>query len=119
MQVKDSLPVNATFKLVEGTLERSLGSVEAGRTAEFRYVIIPTGGQRSIACPAAEVTYVSAAGLPQSHLLSTTQDLDILSKAQHFEQILVNVVCFPAGLTCYLTGGACTMPTTSCHCQLP
>lgn len=92
VSVKDTYPVNATFRLVEGTLARSLGSIEAGRTVEFQYVMIPTGGQRSIECPAAEVTYSSAPGLPVSVLRSTTQALDVLSKAQHFEQILVSVV---------------------------
>jgi hypothetical protein len=93
VKVRDAQAEGSKFDLVEGSLERSFSTVDAGRSAEFTYVLIPKAGQKSFLAEAATVTYNSPASKSVTTLLSTAPYVVVLSTAQNVEIFLVKLVC--------------------------
>ena len=94
MHVEDVKANGTDFQLVEGSLEHTFSSIDAGRSAEFKYILIPRLGNRAFYGGAAQVTYASAAGKEPSKLISNIPLIAILSTAQYIELRLVKVVRF-------------------------
>ena len=92
MHVQDKLEEGVQVDLIEGQLEQSLHSIDAGRSAEFRYVVIPRSRQGAFVASPAQVTYIASEGQAPTTLLSTSSPVKVLSFAQNMEVKLVKLV---------------------------
>ena len=121
VSVKDKLEEGAKVDLIEGQLEQSVYSIDAGRSADFKYVVIPRSGQAAFEASPAEVTYTSSEGMPPTKLLSTSSHVKVLSWAQNVERKLVTLVrprhVHPT--TCPRLRGAPRAASAACSSTLP
>jgi Translocon-associated protein beta (TRAPB) len=96
VQVQDSELPSSDFRLVEGKLQHTFSHIDAGRSAEFRYVLIPRVGNRGWLAGPAAVAFQGGSGGSTAQLLSTVPYVPILSAWQNIELRLVKLVCAAA-----------------------